>query len=128
MTSASEAAGLPVEKMVRVDRKEYENSGKRLSVSQIELTSTDTIMKRTDEVLAGLALLRAETGSYLAALMATDITKLQSVLFLNAAPDLYAYIQFPSQQKGVYVLKDTLSRKKQLMPALFELVEKAQER
>ena len=128
MTSASEAAGLPVEKMVRVDRKEYENSGKRLSVSQIELTSTDEIMKRTDEVLAGLALLRAETGTCLAALMATDITKLQSVLFLNAAPDLYSYIQFPSQRKGVYVLKDVLSRKKQLMPALFELVEKAQER
>jgi manganese-dependent inorganic pyrophosphatase len=128
MTSASEAAGLPVEKMVRVDRKEYENSGKRLSVSQIELTSTDAIMKRTDEVLSGLASLRAETGSYLAALMATDITKLQSVLFMSAAPDLYSYIQFPSQQKGVYVLKDILSRKKQLMPALFELVEKAQER
>jgi manganese-dependent inorganic pyrophosphatase len=128
MTSASEAAGLPVEKMVRVDRKEYENSGKRLSVSQIELTSTDAIMKRTDEVLGGLASLRAETGSYLAALMATDITKLQSVLFMSAAPDLYGYIQFPSQQKGVYVLKDILSRKKQLMPALFELVEKAQER
>ena len=128
MTSASEAAGLPVEKMVRVDRKEYENSGKRLSVSQVELTSTDEIMKRTDEVLAGLALLRAETGTCLAALMATDITKLQSVLFLNAAPDLYSYIQFPSQRKGVYVLKDVLSRKKQLMPALFELVEKAQER
>jgi manganese-dependent inorganic pyrophosphatase len=85
-------------------------------------------MKRTDEVLSGLASLRAETGSYLAALMATDITKLQSVLFMSAAPDLYSYIQFPSQQKGVYVLKDILSRKKQLMPALFELVEKAQER
>ncbi|MCX7026569.1 MAG: putative manganese-dependent inorganic diphosphatase [Spirochaetes bacterium] len=128
MTSASEAAGFPIEKMVRVDRKEYESSAKKLSVSQIELTSTDTIMKRTDEILGGLALLRAETGTYLAALMATDITKLQSILFLDGASDLYGYIQFPSQQKGVYVLKDILSRKKQLMPALFELVEKAQER
>ena len=128
MSSASEAAGLPIDKMVKVDRKEYESSGKKLSVSQIELTSSDEIMARADEVLAGLASLRAETGTYLAALMATDITTLQSILFLDAASDLYGYIQFNPQRKGIYILKDVLSRKKQLMPALFELVEKAQER
>lgn len=128
MTSASEAARLPVEKMVRVDRKEYEESGKKLSVSQIELTSTVEILDRADEVLAGLKALRAETGSYLAALMATDITKLESVLFLDATPDLYNYVNFPSPQKGIYMLKDILSRKKQLMPALLEMLEKALER
>jgi manganese-dependent inorganic pyrophosphatase len=128
MTSASEAARLPVEKMVRVDRKEYEASGKRLSVSQIELTSASEIMDRAGEVLQGLALLRAETGCYLAALMATDITMLESLLFLDADPDLYPYVNFPSPQKNIYRLKDILSRKKQLMPSLFEMVEKARER
>lgn len=128
MTSASEAIRLPIDKMVRVDRKEYESAGKRLSVSQIELTSTSEIMDRAQEVLAGLASLRAETGTYVAALMATDITRLQSVLFLDAAPDFHSYVSFPTPQKGIYLLKDVLSRKKQLMPALFEMVEKAQER
>jgi manganese-dependent inorganic pyrophosphatase len=128
MTSASEAVRLPIDKMVRVDRKEYESAGKKLSVSQIELTSTSEIMDRAQEVLLGLAALRAETGTYLAALMATDITRLQSVLFLDCAQDLYSYVNFPSPQKGIYMLKDVLSRKKQLMPALFEMVEKAQER
>ncbi|TXT41922.1 MAG: manganese-dependent inorganic pyrophosphatase, partial [Spirochaetes bacterium] len=121
MTSASEAVRLPIDKMVRVDRKEYESAGKKLSVSQIELTSTSEIMDRAQEVLVGLATLRAETGTYLAALMATDITRLQSVLFLDAAQDLYSYVNFPSPQKGIYMLKDVLSRKKQLMPALFEM-------
>lgn len=128
MTSASEAIRLPIDKMVRVDRKEYDTAGKRLSVSQIELTSTSEIMDRAQEVLAGLASLRAETGTYVAALMATDITRLQSVLFLDAAADFYSYVSFPTPQKGIYLLKDVLSRKKQLMPALFEMVEKAQER
>ncbi len=128
MTSASEAIRLPIDKMVRVDRKEYDSAGKRLSVSQIELTSTSEIMDRAQEVLAGLASLRAETGTYVAALMATDITRLQSVLFLDAAADFYSYVSFPTPQKGIYLLKDVLSRKKQLMPALFEMVEKAQER
>jgi len=128
MASASEAARLPTDKMVRVDRKEYESASRKLSVSQIELTSTDEIVDRGGEILAELSRLRAETGSYLAALMATDITKLESMLFLAAESDLYAYVNFPSPQKGIYLLKDILSRKKQLMPALFEMVEKARER
>ena len=128
MKSASEAARLPAEKMVRVDRKEYEASGKKLSVSQIELTSSVEIMERAGEVLEGLARLRGETGCYLAALMATDITKLESILFLSAEADLYGYVNFPSPRKGIYMLKDILSRKKQLMPTIFEMVEKAQER
>ncbi len=128
MASASEAARLPVDKMVRVDRKEYESEGKKLSVSQIELTSTVEIMERAPEILQGLAGLRAETGSYLAALMATDITKLESILFMAADEGIYPYISFPSSQRGLYLLKDILSRKKQLMPALFEMVEKSLER
>lgn len=128
MASASEAARMPAEKMVRVDRKEYESFGKKLSVSQIELTSTVELMEKTEEILAGLSRLRAETGCYLASLMATDITKLESVFFLDAESDLYPYVNFPSPRKGVYLLKDILSRKKQLMPAIFEMVEKAQER
>jgi len=92
------------------------------------LTSTDEIVDRGEEILAELSRLRAETGTYLAALMATDITKLESMLFLAAESDLYAYVNFPSPQKGIYLLKDILSRKKQLMPALFEMVEKARER
>ncbi|MDP2791458.1 MAG: putative manganese-dependent inorganic diphosphatase [Rectinemataceae bacterium] len=128
MTSASEAARLPVDKMVRVDRKEYLASGKKLSVGQIELTSTAEIMERSDEVLLGLKQLRGEMGCYLASLMATDITKLESILFLDAESELYNYVNYPSPKKGIYMLKDVLSRKKQLMPALFEMVEKAQER
>jgi len=125
MASASEAARMPVDQMVRVDRKEYEMKGKKLSVSQVELTSMDTMMGRVDEILAGLSKLRLETGSYLAGLMATDVTKLESVLFLDAEAELFNYVNFPSPRKGVYILKDILSRKKQLMPALFEMVERA---
>jgi len=53
------------------------------------------------------------------------VTKLESVLFLDAEAELFNYVNFPSPRKGVYILKDILSRKKQLMPALFEMVERA---
>ena len=34
-------------------------------------------------------------------------------------------MSYPLSAEGVYILKDMLSRKKQLMPAILELVEKA---
>ena len=60
--------------------------------------------------------------------MATDITKLESILFLDAEGDLYPYVNFPSPAQGISSPKGILSRKTQLMPALFEMVEKARER
>ena len=108
-----------------MDRKEYEVQGKKLTVSQIELTSSQELLARQEEVLAGLARIRAETGAYLAALMATDITKLESLLYISAEREFYAYLSYPMQQQGVYMLRDVLSRKKQLMPALTEMVQSA---
>ncbi len=127
MKSASAAARMPVDRMVRVDRKEYDEGGVKMSVSQIELTSAEEIMERAKEIREGLASLRRETGTYLAALMATDITRLESVLFLDADKGLAPYLGWPEIEPGVYELKDILSRKKQLMPALVEMVRKARE-
>jgi len=125
MASASQAAQLPIDQLLRQDRKEYEVEGKKLTVSQIELTSSQELLARADEVLEGLARIRAETGAYMAALMATDITKLESILYVDAERDLLQAISYPMQQAGIYVLKDVLSRKKQLMPALTEMMRKA---
>lgn len=128
MRPASEAARLPVDRMVRTDRKEYEEYGVRISVSQIELTSTEEILGRVAEIRAGLAALRAETGCYIVAMMATDITRLESVLFLDADKRFLPFLGWPSPEPGVYQLKEILSRKKQLMPALLEMVQKAVEK
>lgn len=125
MASASLAARLPIDQLLRMDRKEYEVQGKKLTVSQIELTNSQELLARQEEVLGGLAQMRLETGTYIAALMATDITKLESLLYIAAERDFYSYLNYPMQQPGIYLLKDVLSRKKQLMPALTEMVQAA---
>jgi len=122
MGSASLAARLPIDQLLRMDRKEYEVQGKKLTVSQIELTNSQELLARQEEVLQGLAHIRTEMGAYLAALMATDITKFESILYIDADREFYAYLNYPMQQPGIYILKDVLSRKKQLMPALTEMV------
>jgi manganese-dependent inorganic pyrophosphatase len=126
--SASAAARMPPADMIRVDRKEYLTSGKRLSVSQIEVTATDELAKRADSIREALRALRAEGGFYASFLMVTDITKLTSLLIVEAEKDLMTLLSYPKVSPGIYVLKDVLSRKKQLMPTIFQLVEKATEK
>ncbi len=128
MAVASEATRRPASEVLRLDMKEYTSAGRKLSVSQVEVTSTDAIMGRRAELLAGLAQLRASGGYYLSALMVTDITNLSSLLLVDADRELLSLIGYPRVEPGVYQLKDVLSRKKQLMPTVFELVERATER
>jgi manganese-dependent inorganic pyrophosphatase len=125
MQSASRAASRPAEEIVRVDLKEYETQGAKLSVSQIEVSDTALVMEKREEILAALGAVRREKSYYLSALMVTDVTELLSLLFVAADKDFLDLVGYPTEEVGVYVLKDMLSRKKQLMPAIFELVEKA---
>lgn len=125
--SASVAARMPPAEMIRVDRKDYAVSGRRVSVSQIEVTHTDEVLARADSIREALRALRAEGGYYFATLMVTDISELTSLLLIDAEKDFVALLNYPRIGHGVYVLKDVLSRKKQLMPALIELIEKAVE-
>ena len=125
MQSASRAASRPASEIVRVDLKEYEAQEVKLSVSQIEVSDTALVMEKRVEILAALTGVRSEKGYYLSALMVTDVTELVSLLFVVADKDFLTLVNYPSEAEGVYVLKDMLSRKKQLMPAIFEIVEKA---
>ncbi len=77
------------------------------------------------EVFSALERLRKEDGHYLAALMVTDITELSSYLFLSADRDFESLVKYPEVEDHVYRLKDILSRKKQLVPVILELAEKA---
>ena len=101
------------------------DAGIKLSVSQIEVSDTALVMEKRNEILAALNGIRSEKGYYLSALMVTDVTELVSLLFLVANKDFLALVSYPMTVEGVYVLRDMLSRKKQLMPAIFEIVEKA---
>ncbi|MDP3178077.1 MAG: inorganic diphosphatase, partial [Spirochaetaceae bacterium] len=125
MESASQAAHRPAAEMVRMDLKEYEAQGVKLSVSQIEVSDELMVMGKREEILGALARIREEKGYYLSALMVTDVTELTSLLFLDADRDFLSLVGYPRVEDGAYVLKDILSRKKQLMPAILELVEKA---
>ena len=125
MSSASLVASKPVDEIVRLDMKEYTAADVTFTVSQVEVHSPDEILERSVEVLAELASLRAKGGHYFSALMVTDITELSSVLFVEGDRDFVSLMGFPRLDEHAFELKDVLSRKKQLVPILIELTEKA---
>ncbi|MBP7094743.1 MAG: putative manganese-dependent inorganic diphosphatase [Spirochaetia bacterium] len=124
MTASSAAALKPAAEVVRMDLKEYELLERKFTVSQVEVASTVELLGRSDELFAELAASRKAGRHLFAALLATDVTELSSLLFLEADKDFHAQLRYPRVLPNVYELKDVLSRKKQLMPALFEAVEK----
>jgi manganese-dependent inorganic pyrophosphatase len=91
-------------------------------VSQIEVDSTNEVLSRKKEFFDELDSLKMQTGSYFSALLVTDITTLSSVMFISADSKFESILTFPKRDDHIYFLKDVVSRKKQLIPLLSELV------
>jgi manganese-dependent inorganic pyrophosphatase len=124
IASAAKAGRMPVADIVRLDMKEYTSSGRSFSVSQVEISGPEGMESKADAILGELKALRSGNKSLFAALMVTDVIELSSTLYVDADRDFLAMIAYPRLAQGVYELKGVLSRKKQLMPELFDLVEK----
>ncbi|MBQ2528822.1 MAG: inorganic diphosphatase, partial [Treponema sp.] len=56
-------------------------------------------------------------------LLVTDITQLSSIMFLASEPAFEQVIQLPVQDEHIYYMKNIVSRKKQLIPLLTEMLE-----
>jgi manganese-dependent inorganic pyrophosphatase len=123
MNAASNIAGRSAVDLVRQDMKTYRECECAFTVSQIEVGNPADIVQRKGEFLAALEAERTASGGLFASLLVTDITALTSLLLMAADPRFEATVNLPRQEEGVYVLRDVVSRKKQLMPILSELVE-----
>ena len=94
------------------------------TVSQIEVDGTDELLARKQEFLDELEITRRSHGALFSALLVTDIARLSSLMLVSADKHFLPYITFPKQEDNVYFLKDVMSRKKQLIPLLSELIER----
>ena len=126
MYSSSAVAGKSAPDIINMDMKKYDYDGKAYSVSQIEVTSFNEIQKRKNEIGDALDGLRLRENLLFAALMITDITYLDSLLFIIGDHDFIKEISYPKFDNNTYIMKGIVSRKKQLMPYLIDLLKKTQ--
>jgi manganese-dependent inorganic pyrophosphatase len=121
--AANRAHNRPAKEFIALDMKEYSENGVSFSVSQIETNDPEGFIGRKDEILSALEALR-NSKFYFSALLVTDVTALDSLLFVSGEKGFIAGLNFPRRDKEIFILKGIVSRKKQLVPLLTELLEK----
>ena len=111
------------QEVVCEDCKEFDESGRRFSISQIEETGFELFWERKSELTAALLQYATEQKLEFAALLVTDITTDGSLLLMSAEPEGWEEINFPNVEDRLYQLDGVVSRKKQLLPLIISLLE-----
>ncbi|MDZ4852224.1 MAG: putative manganese-dependent inorganic diphosphatase [Pirellulaceae bacterium] len=109
------------------DCKEFTEGAQRFSISQIEENGFDLFWNRKDELLAALQKLAEHRKLNFSALLVTDIVSNGSLLLLSHDSEAWDEINYPRLDKNLYELANIVSRKKQLLPLIAQLLESSQE-
>jgi manganese-dependent inorganic pyrophosphatase len=110
--------------VIREDCKEFTEHGVRFSISQIEETGFDLFWERKDELRDALEAFAAAQGLAFSALLVTDVVSDGSLLLLSKESDAFEDINYPRLDRALYQLVDVVSRKKQLLPLICQLLAK----
>jgi manganese-dependent inorganic pyrophosphatase len=102
--------------VIREDCKEFTEHGVRFSISQIEETGFDLFWERKEELRVALEEFARRQGLDFSALLVTDVVSNGSVLLLSRESEAWEEINYPRLDRGLYELKNVVSRKKQLLP------------
>lgn len=102
------------------DCKEYQENGRRFSVSQIEELSFSNFEKKETELLEALDSHCRGNQLYFSALLVTDINEQTSLLLVRGAPEFLDRIDYPQRHPFIWELAGVVSRKKQLLPYLLQ--------
>lgn len=108
--------------VVREDCKEFSEQGIRFSISQIEETGFDLFWDRKEELRGALEDLARKNRLQFAALLVTDVVSNGSLLLLSHDSEAWDDINYPCLDRSLYSLPDVVSRKKQLLPLVSQLL------
>lgn len=109
---------------IESDRKEFDENGWRLSISQIEELGLAEFWKQETALREALEKIVKARNVHFACLLVTDITEHNSVLVTAGSDRISDAIEYPKIAPHVFELKGVVSRKKQLFPYLSRLVAK----
>jgi len=112
----------PAAGVIAEDCKEFVEQGVRFSISQIEETGFDLFWERKEELRTALEDFADRRGLDFSALLVTDVVDQGSLLLLSHESEALDEINYPRLDRGLYELKNVVSRKKQLLPLLAQLI------
>lgn len=108
--------------VIREDCKEFTEHNSRFSISQIEETGFDLFWERKDDLRGALEDFAARQRLDFSALLVTDVVSNGSLLLLSRESEAWEEINYPRLDRGLYELENVVSRKKQLLPLVSQLL------
>jgi manganese-dependent inorganic pyrophosphatase len=122
-SSGSVILASAADRVVRSDFKVYDEEGVRFAVSQVEELGFDNFWPHAKALAQALADLRAAEKLTFAALLVTDINTQNSLMLVRGDPEFIRRISYPHvEQDEIFELNGVVSRKKQLIPYLTDLL------
>lgn len=122
LRAGSRFNGMEPEEIIRYDLKEFQIADYRVSISQITvMDAADILAKRSEGLEGALSMVRQKEGFDLSLLMVTDILQETTHLLHAGRPTSLLRRAFGAQSTDtLFVLPQTMSRKKQVVPPLVE--------
>jgi manganese-dependent inorganic pyrophosphatase len=123
-SAGSELEGYDAKAIIGRDQKTYQEGDWKFSVSQIETVGFGLLLSKRSELIEELeAMVRRDSLTF-ACLMATDVTRETSLFLIKGDGRVIGSITYPRREEGIFEMKDVLSRKKQVLPYLLEILKK----
>ena len=107
------------------DRKVYDLSTGRISIGQVEVTNLEELAYRRAEILALMEEQRQSEGLIFIGLMVTDVVDGRSHLLAQGSEAVLNTLPFARTGDHQFDLEEIVSRKKQLLPALYSVLDES---
>jgi manganese-dependent inorganic pyrophosphatase len=113
----------PPSEIIKRDVKIYTSGEYKFTISQAEVSDIYELNEHKDELQNALSDFRESKGFDFAVLMVTDVVRGSSRILTENTPAILEDLPFIKNNDGTLIAKDMVSRKKQLVPAIFSLLE-----
>jgi manganese-dependent inorganic pyrophosphatase len=113
------------DEIINSDRKEFNEQGMFISVSQVEERDLHGFKARREELEAALRKLQFDKGYNIAVLVITDVALLKSMVLAVGPENIIAALPFSRIDDTLYSAPGVVSRKRQIFPAICDAIEHA---
>ena len=113
------------DEIIHTDRKEFNEQGMFISISQVEERDLHGFKARREELEAALRALQYDKGYDIAVLVITDVALLKSMVLAVGPENVIAALPFNRIDETLYLAPGVVSRKRQIFPAVCDAIEHA---
>ncbi len=122
LNSGSPLASLSSEELVNADLKIYEEYGVRFGISQIEESGFESLGKHMQDIKESLKKNKESKHLDFIGMMVTNVVRSTSVMLVDGNEEIVCQLQFDKLSDDLYDLPSIVSRKKQLLPIILNIL------